>query len=132
MKILNKILSAVILVSLLTACEKSTTKENESIDPESTVEAKAEEKVELAKVEVAISGMTCEIGCAKLIQSKLYKTEGVKNAEVVFIDSIGRITYDKNKVSKEELKQVIEKTAGGDLYSVVAVNEVELDAEMGQ
>ena len=48
-------------------------------------------------VSLAISGMTCQIGCAKAIQSKLSKKEGVADVVVVFTDSIATITFDSNK-----------------------------------
>ena len=77
-------------------------------------EVKQEMKEE--KVALAISGMTCEIGCAKTIQSKLSKKEGVLNAKVVFSDSIATINYDANKTSKEDLIAFVDGIAGGELY----------------
>mgnify|MGYP003788172639 FL=1 len=68
-------------------------------------------------ISLAISGMTCEIGCAKTIQSKLSKKEGVSDAEVVFTDSIATITFDSNKTSTEDLSSFINGIAGGNLYT---------------
>ena len=48
-------------------------------------------------ISLAISGMTCEIGCAKTIQSKLSKKEGVLNANVIFKDSIATIEFEQIK-----------------------------------
>jgi copper chaperone CopZ len=76
--------------------------------------------VQMAKIEtvsLAISGMTCEIGCAKAIQSKLSKKEGVADAIVVFTDSIATITFDSNKTSTENLSSFITGIAGGNLYT---------------
>ena len=73
----------------------------------------------IAKMETIslnISGMTCEIGCAKTIQSKLSKKEGVASAKVVFTDSIATINFDANKTSTEDLTAFINGIAGGDLY----------------
>ena len=36
----------------------------------------------------------------------------------------GKITYDANKISDDELKKIIENIAGGDLYKVVQMEEV--------
>tara|TARA_R110002124_G_scaffold249802_1_gene414883 strand:+ start:147 stop:572 length:426 start_codon:yes stop_codon:yes gene_type:complete len=77
------------------------------------------EEVKEAKkenVSLAISGMTCEIGCAKTIQSKLSKKEGVIDAKVVFTDSIANIEFDANKTSKKELIAFVSGIAGGELY----------------
>ena len=79
----------------------------------------------IKNIEMDIEGMTCEIGCARLIQSKLYKTDGVKFVEISFKKKLGKISYNENKVSKDELKGIIQKIAGGDLYKVVKSREVE-------
>ena len=80
---------------------------------------KTETKKEIKKetIALAISGMTCEIGCAKTIQSKLSKKEGVLNAKVVFTDSIANIEFDANKTSKKDLIAFVDGIAGGELYS---------------
>lgn len=77
------------------------------------------------EIQVNISGMTCEIGCAKLIESKLIKTPGVEKVDVVFTDSIGYIRYDINQVNQKELVEVIEKTGGGELYRVKGLQSIE-------
>ena len=86
-------------------------------------------EADLKSVEVEISGMTCEIGCARLIQSKLYKNSAVSYAQVSFEDSLGVVTYDANRLSEEQLTEIIEKTGGGDLYSVKAIAATELVTE---
>ena len=76
--------------------------------------------LQIAKMEtvsLAISGMTCQIGCAKAIQSKLSKKEGVADVIVVFTDSIASITFDSNKTSTEDLSSFITGIAGGNLYT---------------
>jgi len=73
-------------------------------------------EVKQENVSLAISGMTCEIGCAKTIQSKLSKKEGVIDAKVIFTDSIANIEFDANKTSKKELIAFVSGIAGGELY----------------
>jgi copper chaperone CopZ len=89
----------------------------------------ATEKTVLAankqNVSLAISGMTCEIGCAKTIQSKLSKKEGVLAAKVIFTDSIATIEFDANKVSKKDLIAFVDGIAGGDLYSASETSKKE-------
>lgn len=72
--------------------------------------------VKTESVSLAISGMTCEIGCAKTIQSKLSKKQGVTKANVIFTDSIATIEFDPNKTSTEDLTSFINGIAGGELY----------------
>ena len=73
-------------------------------------------EIKKEKVTLAISGMTCEIGCAKTIQSKLSKKEGVLEAKVIFNDSSATINYDANTTSKKDLIAFVDGIAGGELY----------------
>ena len=73
-------------------------------------------------VSLAISGMTCEIGCAKTIQSKLTKKEGVLAAKVVFSDSIATVEFDANTLSKKDLIAFVDGIAGGDLYAASEIS----------
>ncbi|PQJ77021.1 cation transporter [Polaribacter glomeratus] len=95
MKIKKIIFSVAIACFILTGCQKEVKKET---------------------ISLAISGMTCEIGCAKTIQSKLSKKEGVLGAKVIFTDSIANIEFDANKTSKEDLIAFVGAIAGGELY----------------
>lgn len=70
------------------------------------------------KMELEITGMTCEIGCARLIESKLSKTNGVKFAKVSFKDSLGFVEYDTSILSQFEVNNIVEKIADGNLYKV--------------
>ena len=69
------------------------------------------------KLAFTISGMTCEIGCAKTIQSKLSKKAGITSAKVIFTDSIALVEYNANTVSKEAITSFVNEIAGG-IYSV--------------
>jgi periplasmic mercuric ion binding protein len=101
MKLKNILASVVVLAFVAISCNNTETKK----------ELKKE------SVALAISGMTCEIGCAKTIQSKLSKKEGVLNAKVIFNDSIANIEFDANTTSKKDLIAFVDGIAGGDLYS---------------
>ncbi|SNR37363.1 Cu+-exporting ATPase [Lutibacter agarilyticus] len=75
-------------------------------------------------IEVDIEGMTCEIGCARTIQSKLSKVDGVTFAKVDFEAKKGQFTFDTHKVSKNEIIKKIDGIAGGDVYSVTNTKEL--------
>ena len=77
---------------------------------------KENKEVKKERIAFTISGMTCEIGCAKIIQSKLSKKEGVLAAKVVFTDSIATIAFDGNTTSKKDLIAFVDGIAGGALY----------------
>ena len=109
-------ISALLIISCSVNDEKGKTKDLKSDVPR---------MAKMETVSLAISGMTCEIGCAKTIQSKLSKKEGVADAVVVFTDSIATITFDSNKTSTENLSSFITGIAGGNLYtaSEIRLNE---------
>ena len=76
-------------------------------------------------IEVDIKGMTCEIGCARTIQSKLSKVDGVTYSKVNFEAKKGQFTYDENKLKKEDIINKINGIAGGDLYKVTKTTDIE-------
>jgi len=73
------------------------------------------------KIETAsfnIEGMTCAIGCAKTIESKLAGMEGVTKASVDFEKKAATVEYDAAKQSPEKIAEAVEAVAGGDTYKV--------------
>ena len=100
-----------LMFSLLVACCTLT-----SCDLEKKTTTKTATITDKQNVSLAISGMTCEIGCAKTIESKLSKKEGVLAAKVIFSDSIANIEFDASKTSKKDLIAFVDGIAGGDLY----------------
>lgn len=96
-------------------------------DAKTNTKASKNEVAKILKTEsvsLAISGMTCEIGCAKTIQSKLSKKQGVTKANVIFTDSIATIEFDPNKTSTEDLTSFINGIAGGKLYKASKITAI--------
>jgi len=120
-KVINKIFTLLFFVLFFVSCQKN---ETSKVSGKIIVEKK-ELAESLNHIKVDIKGMTCEIGCARLIQSKLYKADGITFAKISFADSSGVISFDENRISTDDIKQIIQKTAGGDIYSVVGIEEVE-------
>ena len=102
MKTKKILFSVAIAFFILTGCKNEAKKETLPVNKQN--------------VSLAISGMTCEIGCAKTIQSKLSKKEGVLNATVIFKDSIANVEFDANTTSKKDLIAFVDGIAGGELY----------------
>ena len=73
----------------------------------------------LETANMSIEGMTCEVGCAKLIEGKLIGATGVTEAKVDFETKVATITFDKTQQNIASLTKVVEKTGGGELYKVV-------------
>jgi len=118
-----KVVVVLLFVTLLfTSCKENAGKNDES---NNAVQNEQSSEVDLKRIALNIEGMTCEIGCARTIQSKLSKTEGVKFAEIYFEKKNGIVEYDANKVSENEIVKVVEQIAGGDLYKVTDVEKAE-------
>ena len=110
MKKITKLVTLICVIMVLASCEKKT--EAKSIDTKIVEKKELTANVNLKKIALNIEGMTCEIGCARTIQSKLSKTEGIKLAEVNFEKKNGIVEYDANKISEKQIIAVVEQIAG--------------------
>jgi copper chaperone CopZ len=70
------------------------------------------------KVTLMLDGMHCG-HCAEAIANGLKKVKGVKSAEIVYTTSKGKIVYDPDVVTVDDLV----KTVTGLGYSVKSVKE---------
>ena len=93
--------------------ETTTTTEVAKLDPNDNY----------AKAEFTIEGMTCAMGCAKTIEKKMAKMEGVKSATVDFDKKLAMVEYDDAKVTPESLENTV--TSVADQYSVKDMKTVE-------
>ena len=98
MKFLKIIYFLIIASFVFTGCK------NKDAQKEVTTETITSDTKELV---LNISGMTCEIGCAKYIQSKLSKQEGVTDAKVIFNDSTAVVKYNPAKTNKASLVSLV-------------------------
>ncbi|HIC32846.1 MAG TPA: heavy-metal-associated domain-containing protein [Flavobacteriaceae bacterium] len=85
--------------------------------------AKLDPNANYAKAEFTIEGMTCAMGCAKTIEKKMAKMEGVKSATVDFDKKLAMVEYDDAKVTPESLENTV--TSVADQYSVKDMKTVE-------
>ena len=106
-KYVTVLITAILTV---TACKKT-----------NSIEEKTENKpvistTNLKTVALNVEGMTCEIGCAKTIEQKLSKIEGVQSAKVNFEKKEAEIKFDSIAVNIEKLSAAIESTGDGETY----------------
>ncbi len=97
---------------VLTSCEQGTKATNDS--------EVVQEKQEVALLQQAtfnVEGMTCAIGCANLIQSKLAGLPGVEQAVVDFDTKTATVIYQEGKQTPEDFTTTVEKIANG-IYQV--------------
>ena len=54
-----------------------------------------------------IKGMSCEMGCARAIENKLSKLEGMSKANVNFQDEMATVKFDANKINEALLVSTV-------------------------
>lgn len=119
MRNFKNIIVASALLLALTSCKDKAEPEVKTVDVE--VDAKEVAKTldpnaTYAKVEFGIDGMTCAMGCAKTIEKKMAKMDGVKSAKVDFDKRLAMVEYDEAKVTPKSLEEAVAKV--GDVYKV--------------
>lgn len=115
-----------VVALVFTSCKNEATPEVKTVDVEVTkkdVAQTLDPNATYAKVEFSIDGMTCAMGCAKTIEKKMAKMEGVKTAKVDFDKRLAMVEYDEAKVSPKTLEEAVTNVA--DIYKVKDMKKVE-------
>ena len=126
MKILKKICLVAFVGTLAVSCKDESQPKVKTVDIEVSkkdVSETLDPNATYAKVEFGIDGMTCAMGCAKTIEKKMAKMEGVKSAKVDFDKRLAMVEYDEAKVSPETLEKTVVSVA--DTYTVKDMKKVE-------
>ena len=125
MNLLKKILLTVVVFVFIIACKNGASPEIKTVDTESAnlTAHTIDPNVTYTKAEFAIEGMTCEIGCARTIEKKIAKMDGVKFAKVDFNQKMAMVEYDPAKVTPASLEETV--TKAGDVYKVKDMKTVD-------
>lgn len=118
------LLSALALVSV--SCKDNAQPEIKTVEmaePEVASKVNFDPHSTFAKAEFGIEGMTCVMGCAKTIEKKIAKMEGVKSATVDFERRLAMVEYDNAKVTPDALEEAVVSVS--DTYSVNNMKTVE-------
>jgi periplasmic mercuric ion binding protein len=103
MKFKNLFLTMTFAALTLVSCKKT---EGDNV-------ANGEETTDVAPVMATtsfmIEGMHCEMGCAKAIEKKIAKMDGVQEVEIDFTGKKATIQFDSNKQSPENFVETVEK-----------------------
>lgn len=125
MRIIKQTLLAATLSLVAISCKNDKTVSTDETASRAVETIKAENPKAIAvnpkTASFEIEGMTCAVGCASLIESKLNKLEGVTEAKVNFETKTATVTYDADKINQEKLTKTVEGVAGGELYKVSKV-----------
>jgi len=128
---MKKILFICALAIAIVSCKNNTTPEIVTVNTQAETVKKEMSQEDLAanynKAEFKIDGMTCAIGCAKRIESKLASMEGVKSAKVDFEQKLAMVEYNDAKVDFDALTNIVAKVPGD--YKISDMKNVEAFAK---
>ncbi|RAJ25785.1 Cu+-exporting ATPase [Gelidibacter algens] len=126
MKTLKTLALLTTLALFTVSCNNNATPEVKTVEmeqPELSSEKQLDPNATYAKAEFGIEGMTCAMGCAKTIEKKIARMEGVKSATVDFDNRLAMVEYDNAKVTPSSLEEAVVSVA--DTYSVKDMKTVD-------
>ena len=117
------------ITMFITSCGEVSTKSGG--EEEAAVEMMSVDEMETpTKLAVKIDGMMCPSGCASAIQKECGKLAGMGESNVNYAEGKGYFTFDASKLTQTDVISCIEKTNGGDHYTVTIVEEdVEIETD---
>lgn len=103
--------SLLLLPLLLGACTFQSSQEQTN--------AEAVTAVANTSAELEIKGMTCEVGCKKLIEKTVRKTAGIARFDIDFEHNSAIVEYDSTKIKAEDVVKIINGINNGVYTAVV-------------
>ena len=117
MKFLKNILSVTFILIIFSSCKTDKKVEIKTIDVSSEkISQKLDPNAVYSKAEFSIKGMTCEMGCAKTIEKKLAKMDGMKSATVDFKNELALVEFDVAKINPLSITKTVNDISN--IYSV--------------
>lgn len=123
MKTTNYMVALATTISVLIGCKDSasrhaTEKNANSLNKKEVVALKPE------TITLRVDGMSCAVGCAKTIESKLSNMDGVQKATVNFDKKQAIVEFDASVISIENISRAIESTGDGETYKATAFGKI--------
>ncbi|MBC2844043.1 heavy-metal-associated domain-containing protein [Winogradskyella flava] len=126
MKTFKSISIVAMMILVFTSCKNDKQPEVKTVDVEianNDVSKTLDPNANYAKVEFGIDGMTCAMGCAKTIEKKMAKMDGVKSAKVDFDKRLAMVEFDEAKVTPKSLEETV--TSVAEIYKVKDIKLVD-------
>lgn len=124
MKTLKNIMALAVMILLIVNCKNEVKPEVKTVEVAAESSKTVDPNATFAKAEFTIDGMTCEIGCAKTIEKKIAKMDGVKSAKVDYDRKLAMVEYNEAKVTPTSLETTVTNVA--DIYKVSDMKTVEV------
>ena len=124
MRTIKYVLVLAILTTFAMSCKNDQKPEVKMVDPQTNepTAKKLDPNATYAKAEFKIDGMTCAMGCAKTIEKKMAKMDGVRSAKVDFKRELAMVEYDESMVTPKSLEDAVAKA--GEVYKVKEMHNV--------
>ena len=135
MKTLKIILQLALLLTLNLGCKEKPTAKIilvETAASESNNKSSISEAKNAINARFTIKGMSCEIGCARAIEKKLYKLDGMYKDDVNFQKEMATVKYDSNKIDEALLISTITSGSQTSNYSVEEFKINTIASKIGQ
>lgn len=94
-------------------------KDTQSVPAEATETISKDVAAKPETASFSIEGMSCAMGCARTIEKKLAKLEGVNSAKVDYDTKTAKVDFDAARLSPEKIVETVESAADGETYKVV-------------
>lgn len=116
MKYLKSIFLITLLLSVGLSCRNNPEAEVKSVEIQEEQVVNFADRENYAAAQFTIKGMTCAMGCAKTIEKKLAKMDGMYNAKVDFENELATVEFDAEKIDKDALVSTVSSVSKS--YSV--------------
>ena len=131
MKFLKNIISITVILIMLSSCKNNKKVEIKTINLSSEkISPKLDPDAVYSKAEFNIKGMTCEMGCAKTIEKKLAKMDGMKSANVDFKSELASVEFDVAKLNTSRITKAVSQVS--DIYSVENMQTIKATSSSNQ
>tara|TARA_B100000497_G_scaffold70106_1_gene78840 strand:+ start:514 stop:930 length:417 start_codon:yes stop_codon:yes gene_type:complete len=131
MEFLKNILSVTFILIILSSCMNDKKAEIKTINLSSEkINQKLDPNAVYSKAEFNIKGMTCEMGCAKTIEKKLAKMDGMKSANVDFKSELASVEFDVAKLNTSSITKAVSQVS--DNYSVENMQTIKATSSSNQ
>ncbi|SEH75056.1 Cu+-exporting ATPase [Paenimyroides aquimaris] len=113
MKTLKGISLVFVAAVFMVSCKQTSNEQKETPVNQTETTSVTDISGTMQKATFQIEGMSCAIGCAKVIEGKLAKMEGIQNAKVDFDSKTATLEFDNAKQNTESIKKMVEEIANG-------------------
>lgn len=121
MKTLKGISLLFMAAAFMVSCKQTSNEQKETTAETTEKVASTEVAGTMQKATFQVEGMSCAVGCAKVIEGKLAKMDGMKSAKVDFDTKTATVEFDDAKQNPDAIKKMVEEIANG-AYKVENIN----------